>query len=241
MDGQKIVALGRQNSRFILLGAMLIILLTVYLALLWAPTARFFTAPNAQRIFYLHVPGAWVCYLAFGVLTIASAAYLKTQNPSFDRWALAAGELTLIFATVTLISGTLWMRAEWLDSNDQIVDRFLWDTRLSITLVMWFILASYFVLRNSAPADDGARLCAILGIFGFVSVPLSFFSARFLKSNHPNPIASREGSISGDMVMTMLLGLLGFTLLFLYFMLVRTEMLKQEQLALRALHQEGGE
>lgn len=241
MNLNSTVALMRKHSLYLLIASALVTLIAVYLALIWVPSAKFFTAPNAQRIFYFHVPAAWVCYLAFGILALASGAYLRTENPSYDRWARAAAELAFVFGTVTLVTGTIWMRAEWLDSNAEIADHFLWDTRLSITLVMWFILIAYFVLRSSAPAEEGSRLCSILGVFGFFSVPLSFISARVLKSNHPNPIASSEGSISPDMIFTMNIGLVAFTLLLIYLLLVRTQIFKLAEQLDHALYLKGEE
>jgi len=230
----ELVALARRNSLYILGAAAVATLLAVYLAVIWAPSAANFTAPNAQRIFYFHVPAAWVSYLAFGLLALASVAYLRTENPVYDVWARASAESTLVFSTITLLSGTLWMRAEWIDSNQEIIDRFLWDTRLSVTLVLWFILVGYLVLRGTAPAGEAARLCGVMGIIGFITVPLSFLSSRFLRSNHPNPIASSEGSITGEMVLVMLVGLLAFTLIFCYIMLYRTRMLWSEALIVDA-------
>ena len=241
MNLNSTVAQVRKHSLYLLMASAVVTLIAIYLALLWVPSARFFTAPNAQRIFYFHVPSASICYLAFGILAATSGAFLRTENPSYDRWARAAAEIAFIFGTVTLVTGTLWMRAEWLDSNAEIADHFLWDTRLSITLVMWFILIAYFVLRSGAPSEEGSRLCGILGVFGFFSVPLSFISARVLKSNHPNPIASSEGSIDGAMMGTMFIGLIAFTLLLIYLLLVRTQLFKLTEQLEHALYQQGEE
>ncbi len=206
--------------------AMALLLLTHYLALIWLGPARFFTAPNAQRIFYFHVPVALVTYLAFALVCGGSIAYLRNGSPAGDRLAHCATELGLLFGALTLITGTLWMRAEW---GGDIASRFLTDVRLSTTLVMWLIYAGYLVIRRQ-PGGEARRAAAVVAVLGFVAVPLSYLSVRLLPSEHPQIAGSDEGALAPAMLQVMLLGVLAMTLLFAW--------LLRERLALARMHDE---
>ena len=204
--------------------ALALLLLTHYLALVWLGPARFFTAPNAQRIFYFHVPVALVTYLAFALVFGGSIAYLRNGSPAGDRLAHCAAELGLLFGGLTLITGTLWMRAEW---GGDIASRFLTDLRLATTLVLWLIYAGYLVIRRQS-SGEAQRVAAMVAVLGFVAVPLSFLSVRLLPSEHPQIAGSDEGSLAPAMLRVLLLGILATTLLFIW--------LLRQRLALAQMH-----
>ena len=122
-----------------------LVLATLYFGLIYTGPAKFFTAPNAQKLFYFHVPSGLVTYLAFLMVVGGSALYLYNQSHYADRVAKCSAELGIVFGFMSLASGTFWMKAEW---GGDIVSRFLTDMRLATTLAMWILYIAYFVYRR---------------------------------------------------------------------------------------------
>ena len=115
--------------------------------------AAFFTPLEAkqgaaQKIFYIHVPSAWVAFLAFGLVAIASAAFLWLRDQRLDRFAESSAEVGVVFTTVVLITGPLWAKPIWGTYWAW------WDMRLVSTLFLWFIFVSYLVLRGAIESHE---------------------------------------------------------------------------------------
>ncbi|WP_209677945.1 cytochrome c biogenesis protein [Methanohalophilus levihalophilus] len=131
------------------------------------------------NIFYFHMPIAILSYLAFAVVFIASIQYLRTRDVSWDILAKSSAEIGLVFAFLVLATGSIWAKQVW-------GWYWVWEPRLTTSLVLFLVYAVYLLLRNSI--DDmasRARLSSVFGIAGFASVPLSFFSIRLWRSAHP--------------------------------------------------------
>ena len=135
------------------------VLVGLYLALLWAPTEA--VMGDVQRIFYFHMPSAWVALgPSFTVVFVCSIVYLVKKDLRYDRIAAASAEIGVMFTTITLVTGPLWARPIW-------GAYWTWDPRLTTTLVLWFIFVAYLMLRaSSSPGHKRARLCAVVGIVG---------------------------------------------------------------------------
>src|SRR3954447_4355704 len=119
----------------------------------------------AQKIFYLHVPAAWVAFLAFFLVAVASGVYLWLRDQRLDRAAESSAEVGVVFTTVVLVTGPLWARPVW-------GTWWTWDARLTLTLFLWFIYVGYLVLRGAI--EDRAlraRYSAVLGILGSLLIP----------------------------------------------------------------------
>jgi len=185
------------------------------------------TAPVAQKIFYFHMPSAWVSYLAFFVTLVASALYLRTRDIKYDRWAFSSAELGVLFSTIAITTGPVWAKQEW---------GVYWrwdDTKLVTTFVLWLVYIGYLMLRASM-TDTGtrARVGAVYGILGFVTVPMSLLSSRvapLLQSSHPQVIASSSGSLSPEAGMTIGIAIIAFTLLFITMLIRRVEIAESEE------------
>ena len=156
--------------------------------MLVAGAAIFFFAPTdylqgpVQRIFYLHVSSAIAAYGCFAVVLVGGIIYLRTENPAADRFARAGALVGLVFTTVTLVMGMLWAKPIW-------GTFWTWDARLTSTLVLWMIYAGYLLVRRlSDPGRQSARLAAVVGIFGFIDVPVVHFSVTWWRTQHPGPI-----------------------------------------------------
>jgi heme exporter protein C len=99
-----------------------------------------------------------------------------------DRFARAGALVGLVFTTVTLVMGMLWAKPIW-------GTYWTWDARLTSTLVLWIIYAGYLLVRRLAePGRQGARFAAVVGIFGFIDVPVVHFSVTWWRTVHPGPI-----------------------------------------------------
>ena len=209
-----------------------LVLLTLWQGLLVLPPARFFTAPNAQRLFYLHVPSGIMAYLAFMLVVAGSAWWLWQRDQRGDRLARCAAELGVVFGAMSLASGTFWMRAEW---GPDIVTRFFSDMRLATTLAMWLLLVAYITWRRQPDSETVRRGAAIIGMLGAISVPLSYLSSRFLRSNHPVIVGTDDQeALAPEMRLVLYAGLMGFLLLFIAMLRTRLELERMQEVLLAA-------
>jgi len=174
--------------------------------LLIAATAMvFFYAPTeavmgqVQRVFYFHVAAGWVGMLPFLVAAIAGVAYLAKGNRKWDIVGLSAIEIGIVFAFINIVTGSIWARPIW---NTW----WTWDPRLTTATVMELIYVAYLMLRQGIEDPDRrARFGAVYAIVGFLSVPLTFFSARLFRTIHPVVIGSNEAGAQGQFDMTSLM------------------------------------
>ena len=175
------------------------------------------TQGNVQRLMYVHVPAAWVMFLAFGVTFLASIAYLKTGRVQWDRVAAASAEIGVLFCVLTIVLGSLWGRPVW-------GTWWTWDPRLTTTAVLLLIYVGYLSLRKVADSPARrAKWSAVVGIIGFLDVPIVDQSVVWWRSLHQQATVLRLGAptIAGSMLATLLLGFLAFTLAYGYLMAVR--------------------
>jgi len=156
--------------------------------MLAAAAAIFLFAPTdalqgpVQRIFYLHVSAAIAAYGCFAVVLVGGIIYLRNGSLVADRFARAGALVGLVFTTVTLVMGMLWAKPIW-------GTYWTWDARLTSTLVLWIIYAGYLLVRRLAePGRQAARFAAVVGIFGFIDVPVVHFSVTWWRTVHPGPI-----------------------------------------------------
>jgi heme exporter protein C len=203
----------------ILAGAVLLTMsVSLYLVFLFAPTQN--TMGHIQRIFYFHVPSAWVSFLAFFVVFVASIMYLVKRDRKYDLVAAASAEIGVVFATLVLITGPIWARPVWNVWWE-------WSPRLTLFLVLWFIYIAYLMLRNFVEGEErSARLAAVFGIVGFVDVPIVYLSIRLWRDIHPSPvIAGGENSgLHPDMWIAFMSSLLAFTLLYFYLLVLASRL-----------------
>jgi heme exporter protein C len=179
---------------------------STYQALFVAPTEQ--TMGDVQRIFYYHVPSAWVAGVCFFVNFVASIAYILKRSPNADALAAASAEVGVVFCTIVLITGPIWARPVW-------GIWWTWDARLTTTLVLWLIYVSYLMLRRFAAASQTHLLAAVLGIFGFVDVPIVYMSIRWFRTQHPSPVmgGGENSGLDPAMLHVFLWNLLAFTCL----------------------------
>jgi len=175
------------------------------------------TQGDVQRLMYVHVPAAWVTFLAFGIVFGASVAYLKTGRVQWDRVAVSAAEIGVQFCALTILLGSLWGRPVW-------GTWWTWDPRLTTTAVLLLIYVGYLSLRKVADSPARrAKWSAVVGVVGFIDVPIVHMSVVWWRSLHQQATVLRLGSptIAGSMLATLLLAFVAFSLAFGYLMAVR--------------------
>ena len=198
------------NLRTILLVVTgLLMLADLYLIFMIAPTDA--VMGDVQRVFYFHVPMAIMSFLAFFVVFVASVGYLVRRGHRWDSVAHASAEVGVLFVSLALITGIIWGRPVW---NTW----WTWEPRLTTTLILWLIYVSYLMIRSYAPSQDkAARYSAVVGIIGFVDVPIVYYSVVWWRSIHPSPVVgpfAESGALEPIMLMTLLFSLVTFVVLF---------------------------
>ncbi len=192
--------------------SIVLLLIATWMVFFYAPTEA--VMGNVQRVFYFHVSTAWIGMLSFLVAAVAGIAYLVSKKTSWDIVGVSAVEIGIVFSLIAVASGSIWARPIW---NTW----WTWDPRLTTVTIMILIYAAYLLLR--AGIDDPgrrARFGAVYAILGFISVPLTFFSARLYRTIHPVVIGTNQPGASGafdmtsDMLTVFFFSLFVFTLFF---------------------------
>jgi heme exporter protein C len=212
----------------------ILMLTALYMALVWAPDAINLTAPPeryAQRIFYFHVPSAWIGFLAFIVAAVAAVLYLITRRQKWDTWGLASVEIGLVFFTMVMLSGPIWAKPTW---NVW----WTWDPRLTISAISWLLYIGYLMLRGAIDNPERqARFGAVYALVAAFSVPINWLAIRWWRTIHPAVVApgNSEEAVGGfgmspDIRNTLLFCLFAFTVFYITLMYHR---IKLEQLKRR--------
>jgi heme exporter protein C len=172
---------------------------------------------DVQRLMYVHVPAAWLAFLSFGVVFLASLAYLRTGRIRWDRVAVASAEIGVLFCVLTLGLGSLWGRPVW-------GTWWTWDPRLTTTVVLLLIYVGYLSLRNVADSPSRrAHWSAVVGVVGFVDVPIVHMSVVWWRSLHQEATVIRPGAPTMDtgMLLVLLFATVVFSVAYGYLMAVR--------------------
>jgi len=193
-----------------------LVLAAMYAVFVYVPTDSF--QGPVQRIFYIHMAMWLPTFSAFALVAIASLMYLWRRGPGWDRLGRSSAEIGLLFCTLGLATGSIWARPIW-------GTWWTWDPRLTLTLVLWMIYATYLLLRTlSATPEQGAVLSAILGLSGVIDLYLINRAVYWWRGIHPAVIANREGG-SGladpRMQVTLVICLVSFFLLFVWLLVLR--------------------
>jgi len=176
-------------------GAVALMLAAAALIFFFAPTDAL--QGPVQRIFYLHVSAAIAAFASFAVVLVGSVLYLWRGSVRADRLARAGALVGVVFTTVTLVMGMLWAKPIW-------GTYWTWDARLTSTLVLWIIYAGYLLVRRlAAPGRQAARFAAVVGIFGFIDVPVVYFSVDWWRTQHPGPVIATD-ALPPEMLFTFL-------------------------------------
>ncbi|HET9697692.1 MAG TPA: cytochrome c biogenesis protein CcsA [Terriglobales bacterium] len=205
----------------------------LYAALIGAPTEA--TMGPVQRIFYYHVPCAWVMFLAIPANFLASVIYLFKRNAALDAFAVSTAEVGVVFCTIVLLTGPIWGKPAW-------GIWWTWDARLTSTLVLWLIYVSYLMLRKFSIGGPNPVLAASLAIFGCVDALFVWFAIRWFRTQHPQPVfgSGPNSGIDPRMLHAFFINLVAFTMLgillvWLRYTLERVKQRVEEAHAMKAL------
>lgn len=197
----------RDAGRALMVAAVGAMLLDVVLTFAVAPDAALFSARLTSRIFYYHVPSAWIAYLAFAVTAAASLWQLRRGDAKSDAVALASAEVGVLFALIAMVSGVAWSAVEFSGSYRAIQD----PTVLGLGVVILSYLA-YLALRSGVEERSRRRrLAAVFGVLAFIGVPLSYFAIK--ASVHPD-FTRPEESLDPELGVILLYSTVAFTLLY---------------------------
>ncbi len=203
-------------SRFLFYPLIILIPVSLYMVFGYAPEEA--TMGIIQKIFYYHVSAGWVFMLAFGLVFIGSIGYLVTQRTSWDTFAASSAELGVVFCTISLTTGPIWAKPVW-------GIWWTWDARLTSTLVEWLIYVAYLMLRANVPEPTKrANLSAVFGILGALDVPIVYFSIRWWRTQHPQPVMGGGGYLDPQMRIAFFFCLFTFTLLYFFLLGRRIEL-----------------
>ena len=201
----------------------------LYLIFMWAPTDAILG--HVQRIFYFHVPIAWVAFLAFFIVFLSSVLYLWKRSPIWDSLAHSAAEIGVVFATLILVTGAIWAKPVW-------GVWWTWEPRLTTSLILWLIYVAYLMLRAYAPTkSQGARYAAVLGVVGFIDVPIVYFAVDWWRAVHPESVVgplAETGSLDSSMRTVLVFSMITFTLMFAFLLKGRVSLRTSEDVLSRA-------
>jgi heme exporter protein C len=194
---------------------------------------------NIGRALYYHVPHSiWALVFPY-VNLIASIAYLslRKSHPAkaliADAWALASAEVTVVYATICLVTGSLWGRASW-------GIWWAWDARLTSLLLLWLLYIAYLITRRLSLSGETSTLGAVISVFAAIDVPIVYMSIQWWRTQHPAPVLTGDGSMDPAMWVSFWWNAAGWTMwsVFIFalrFALERRRQLQAQENALNAL------
>jgi heme exporter protein C len=187
---------------------IVLFIIALYLAFFFAP--REVTMGDVQRVFYFHIANAWVGMLALLIAAISGGLYLAKRDHKWDRIALSSIEIGIVFAAITIVSGSIWARPIW---NTW----WTWDPRLVTYTVLELIYLAYLMLRQGIDDPDRrARFGSVYGLIAFITVPITFLSIRLYRTIHPVVIGSGDPGAEGSFDMSSKMQVAFFFALFTY-------------------------
>jgi heme exporter protein C len=211
------------------MGTLGMLLVGTYLGLVWSPPDV--EQHDAMRILYVHVPSIWTAYLGFFLVLVASVMFLWKRDLRWDQLAVTCAELGVFFTALTLAVGSIWAKPIW-------GVWWTWDPRVTTTAILFVIYVGYLAFRSVQPDPiTRARQSAVIGVVGFIDIPVVHMSVLWWRSLHQGPtLQGMNGPLLDPrMEVALLVNTIAFTLLFVYLLvqrmqLVRTEALQDEVL-----------
>ena len=210
----------------LLIGSALLMALTLYMVYMWVPTEQ--NLGVSQRIFYFHVPLGWIGMISIMVVAAASLMHLFTGRQKWDDLAYSTAEIGIIFASLILVTGAIWGKPVW-------GVWWTWDAKLTTTLVLWFIYVGYLMVRAYGPAGtQGKRFASVIALIGAIDAPIIYKATDWWRSAHPE--RNVPSDLNEQMLLTLLVSVLAFTILYVYLLMERYSLRRSES-DLDELHQ----
>jgi heme exporter protein C len=206
--------------------ALFFILVGLYFALIEAPPDAY--QGDVQRIMYLHIPSILTAYLSFFIVFVGSCLFLWKREKRDDILAHSAAEIGVLFTGLTIVEGSIWGKPTW-------GVWWTWDARLTLTAILFLIFVSYLILRALTEDENRAAVCgAVLGIIGFLDIPLIHMSVYWWRTLHQPPSILRPDkapweNIHPSMLIALSINLIAFILLFFYLLSQRIRLSETEE------------
>jgi heme exporter protein C len=215
----------QKQGRLLGLTALALVVLGGYMGLVWSPPDV--DQGNVMRILYLHVPTIWTAYLAYFLVLVASVLYLWKRDLKWDRLAGSAAELGVLLTALTLAVGSVWAKPVW-------GVWWTWDPRLTTTAILFVIYAGYLMLRTMAlDPISRAKQSAVVGIIGFIDIPIVHMSVLWWRSLHQAPTVLQPGlsnpPMDARMEVALFVNVVAFTVLFVFLLGQRLKLARLEQ------------
>jgi heme exporter protein C len=198
--------------------ALLFVLLGLYFALIEAPPDAY--QGEVQRIMYLHIPSILTAYLSFFIVFIGSCLFLWKREKRDDILAHAGAEIGVLFTGLTIVEGSIWGKPTW-------GVWWTWDARLTLTAILFLIFVGYLMLRSLIEDENRAAVCgAVLGIIGFLDIPLIHMSVYWWRTLHQPPSILRPDKLPWEnvhpsMLIALSINFIAFLLLYFYLLSLR--------------------
>ncbi len=175
------------------------------------------------RVIFFHVPAAWTAFLCWFAAMISSVLYLAKKDLKYDSFAASVTEVGLAFGAANLVSGMIWGRIIW-------GVWWTWDFRLTSMLVGWLLYAGYVMLRRAIEEPtERAKMAAVLSIFAFADVPIIWFSIRWWRTQHPQPVVWGGGSMDPQYWNMLFLNWIPILLTGIVFVMIRMRQEEQQR------------
>ena len=191
------------------------LLIGLYAGLIYAPPDA--VQGEVQRLMYLHVPLILISYLAFFIVFVMSILYLWRRSRQYDAIAHSSAEIGTLFTALAIATGSIWGRPTW-------GAWWTWDARLTATAILLLIFLGYLMLRALVEDESrGATFCSVLGIIGFLDIPIIHMSVVWWRTLHQPASILKPGQVmvAPDMLMALLANLAAFVLLYGYLLAKR--------------------
>lgn len=216
--------------------ALLFVILGLYFGLIEAPPdAR---QGDVQRIMYIHIPSILTAYLSFFIVFIGSCLFLWKRDKRDDMLAFSAAEIGVLFTALTIIEGSIWGKPTW-------GVWWTWDARLTLTAILFLIFAGYLMLRTLIEDETRGAVCsAVLGIIGFLDIPLIHMSVYWWRTLHQPPSILRPDKLPWEnvhpsMLIALSINFVAFILVYFYLLSLRIRIREMEE-EVRMLRLYGG-
>ncbi|MCY4654952.1 MAG: cytochrome c biogenesis protein CcsA [Dehalococcoidia bacterium] len=217
----------------LLIASALLMAVTLYLVYFWVPTEQ--NLGISQRIFYFHVPLAWIGMVSIIVVAVASMLHLFTGRQRWDDLAYSTAELGVIYASLILVTGAIWGKPAW-------GVWWTWDPKLTTTLVLWFIYVAYLMIRTYGPmGSQGKRFASVIALIGAIDAPIIYMASIWWRTAHPplniGPAASEAEALGSSRIyIALLVSVVAFTVMYISLLAERYALRKSES-DLDELHQ----
>jgi heme exporter protein C len=215
--------MARTGKRRRILGPLALVFIAagLYFSLVKAPPDAL--QGDAQRIMYLHIPSILTAYLSFFIVFVGSCLYLWKREPRDDILARSAAEIGTLFTALTIVEGSIWGKPTW-------GVWWTWDARLTLTAILLLIFVAYLMLRVLIEDENRAAVAgAVVGIIGFLDIPLIHMSVYWWRTLHQPPSILRPDkapweNVHPDMLTALAVNFVAFVLLYFYLLSLRIQL-----------------